>query len=98
MNDTMTLKDALNTLCIEALMDDDKVILAKLPNITWISLGAVCPDCGGRNVETNCDGSEAQCADCENYYDTGERAVEAYEEVRDEYLARKARATRRGRR
>ena len=87
---------ALDRLTINALLDNDQRTLSRLPGIVQIALGKVCPNCGGTDVQwTMRQEDDAFCETCEEWYSVTEKTTEAYDDVRWDYLDRKASSRRR---
>jgi hypothetical protein len=74
---------ALNRLCIEALLDDDRETLSKLPGIVKLALGSVCPQCSSADVQwSGREEDDAFCETCEEWFSPSDKATEAYEAAR----------------
>jgi hypothetical protein len=58
----------LNQFAIEALLDDDQPRLEKLLHVAHLAYALVCPECGGKEIETNDAGDEACCLECEEHW------------------------------
>jgi transposase-like protein len=81
----------IDSLAVLALLNDDKFALEDLMQVTRVLIGQLCPICDSENVESNSDGSDLQCADCESYTDVQEWAGYRLPEIRDEINARSGR-------